>query len=72
MKTLEKFIESYLYWFDYVVGWVMTSTHKKPYYHRYMRSKYGDRYCSKETFDRYWRMVTMNDHIDEDNLNKLA
>jgi hypothetical protein len=66
MKYLEKFIDSYLYWFDYIVGYVMTSPHKLPYYHRYMYQKYGDRYCSKEVFDRYWRMVTMADHVNED------
>jgi hypothetical protein len=72
MKTLEKLFDSFCYWFDYAVLWVMTSTHKKPYYHKYMRSKYGDRYCSQELFDRYWRRVIMGDHIDEKELDKLA
>jgi hypothetical protein len=72
MKYLEKFIDSYLYWFDYIVGYVMTNPHRLPYYHKYMRSKYGDRYCSQEAFDRYWRMVTMGDHIDEEELDKLS
>lgn len=66
MKYLEKILDSFLYWFDYTVLWVMASPHKKPYYHRYMRTKYGDRYCTKEVFDRYWRRITMNDHVNED------
>lgn len=67
-----KYLNNLGYWFDYVVGWVFTSTHNKPYYHRMMRTKYGDRYCTQEAFDRYWRRVTMNDRIDEDKLNKLS
>ena len=66
MKLIERLLDSFMYWFDYAVGYVMTNPHKLPYYHRYMRTKYGDRYCSKEVFDRYWRRITMNDHVKED------
>ena len=66
MKYLAKLIDNYLYWFDYIVGYVMTKPHKLPYYHRYMYTKYGERYMSKELFDRYWRMVTMSDRVNED------
>jgi hypothetical protein len=32
----------------------MTNPHKLPFYHRYMREKYGDRYWTKEEFAEYW------------------
>jgi hypothetical protein len=64
MKQIEKLLGSFLYWFDYVVGFVMTNPHRLPFYHRYMREKYGDRYCSKEVFDRYWRIHVMRDDFE--------
>lgn len=47
LKTIE-------YWFDYVVGYMMTHPNKRRRYHRYMFTKWGTRYCSQEDFDRYW------------------
>lgn len=46
-KTIE-------YWFDYMVGYMMTNPKKRHRYHRYMYVKWGARYCSKEDFDKYW------------------
>ena len=65
MKYFNYFIGEFAYWFDYLVTYVMAKPYKLPYYHRYMRQKYGDRYCSQELFDRYWRRVIMHDHQDE-------
>lgn len=42
------------YWFDYLVGYVMTNPKRLPKYHKYMYKKWGTRYCSKEDFDNYW------------------
>ena len=53
------------YWFDYVIGFIMTNPHRLPFYHRYMYQKYGERYCSKEAFDRYWRRYIENDGAHE-------
>lgn len=66
MKYLSYIVGEAGYWFDYMFGYVLTKPYKLPYYHRYMRQKYGDRYCSQELFDRYWRRITMNDHVNEE------
>jgi hypothetical protein len=55
-------IDSFLYWFEYVVGYIMTHPSKLPFYHRYMWEKYGTRYCTEEQFDEYWREQT--DHTE--------
>jgi hypothetical protein len=51
---MEKFLNHYLYWFDYLAGYMMTNPRNLPFYHRYMYEKYGTRYCSQEQFDQYW------------------
>ena len=43
-----------LFWFDYVVGYVMTNPRKLPFYHRYMYETYGEWYCTEEQFQEYW------------------
>jgi hypothetical protein len=43
-----------MFWFDYVVGYVMTNPHKLPYYHRMMYETYGEWYCSEEEFRQIW------------------
>jgi hypothetical protein len=35
----------------------MTNPHKLPLYHCYMYEKYGDKYCSKEEFAKYWDSI---------------
>jgi hypothetical protein len=51
---LLKLLESFQFWFDFVIGYVMTNPHKLTYYHRYMYERYGTRYCTKEEFEIYW------------------
>lgn len=51
---IDSFILSFCFWFDYVIGYVLTNPRKLAYYHRYMYEKYGTRYCTKEQFDEYW------------------
>jgi hypothetical protein len=51
-------IDSFLYWFEYVMGYIMTKPSSLPYYRRYMWEKYGTRYCTEEQFDEYWREQT--------------
>ena len=47
-------IASFLYWFEYVVGWIMTSERNLPLHHRYMYEKYGTKYCTEDEFKTYW------------------
>ena len=49
-----KLLTSIEFWFDYTVGYMMTHPSKVRRYHRYMYTKWGTRYCSKEDFDEYW------------------
>jgi len=42
------------FWFDYVVGYIVTNPHKLPYYHRMMYETYGEWYCTEEEFKEYW------------------
>ena len=56
-KTLQKLIDKYLYWFDFIIGYMLTSPRKLPYYHRYMYEKYGTRYCSQAQFEEYWNAI---------------
>jgi len=56
-KTLQKLIDKYLYWFDFTIGYMLTSPRKLPYYHRYMYEKYGTRYCSQAQFEEYWNSI---------------
>lgn len=51
---MKRLLTNVNYWFDYVVGYMMTNPRKKDRYHRYMYTKWGKRYCSREEFDRYW------------------
>lgn len=44
----------FAYYFDYVVGYMLTHPRNRPFYHRMMWEKYGTRYCTKEQFDEYW------------------
>jgi len=55
-------IASFLYWFEYVVGWIMTSERNLPLYHRYMYEKYGTKYCTKEEYDQ-WLNQQQRDEI---------
>ena len=50
MKRLLTWIE---YKFDYVMGYIMTNPMDLPRYHRYMYTKWGERYCTKEEYDEY-------------------
>ena len=56
-KTLKKLVDIYLFWFDYIIGYMMTSQRMLPYYHRYMYEKYGTRYCSQAEFEEYWNSI---------------
>ena len=47
MKTL-------MYWFDFTIGYMLTSSRNLPYYHRYMWEEYGTWYCTNEQFQQYW------------------
>ena len=49
-----KFLNSFLYWFEYLVGYIMTKPDRLPMYHRYMYEKYGTKYCTQQQFDEYW------------------
>jgi len=51
---LIKLLTLFQYWFDFVVGYILTKPHKLMYYHRYMYEKYGHMYCTEEQFDEYW------------------
>lgn len=57
-KRLTNFIDWFLYQFDRIIGYMMTSSRKLPYYHRHMYEKYGTRYCTQEEFDAYWAKCT--------------
>lgn len=52
-----KFINEFAYWFEFIFGYMSTSPHNLPFYHRMMYEKYGTRYCSQEQFDEYWRSL---------------
>ena len=56
-KALKKLVNIYLFWFDYIIGYMMTSQRMLPYYHRYMYEKYGTRYCSQAEFEEYWNSI---------------
>ena len=56
-KTLQRLIDKYLYCFDFIIGYMLTSPRKLPYYHRYMYEKYGTRYCSEAEFNKYWNSI---------------
>jgi hypothetical protein len=56
-KALKKLVDIYLFWFDYIIGYMMTSQRMLPYYHRYMYEKYGTRYCSQAEFEEYWNSI---------------
>jgi hypothetical protein len=56
-KALKKLVNIYLFWFDYIIGYMMTSQRMLPYYHRYMYEKYGTRYCSQAQFEEYWNSI---------------
>jgi len=56
-KALKKLVDIYLFWFDYIIGYMMTSQRMLPYYHRYMYEKYGTRYCSQAQFEEYWNSI---------------
>jgi hypothetical protein len=50
---MKNFLINLSFWFDYVVGYMMTNPN---YYHRYhkdMYTKWGERYCTKEQYDEY-------------------
>jgi hypothetical protein len=56
-KALKKLVDIYLFWFDYIIGYMMTSQRMLPYYHRYMYEKYGTRYCSQAQYEEYWNSI---------------
>ena len=45
------------YWFDYIIGYIMTSPRNLPFYHSQMYKKWGTRYCSEEQFQQYWDQI---------------
>ena len=57
MSILIKFINSFLYRFDFIVGYILTSSRKLPFYHKYMYDKYGTRYCSQAQYEEYWNSI---------------
>jgi hypothetical protein len=46
-----------MFYFDYLVGYMLTSPRKLPYYHSYMFRTYGSWYCSEEEFQKYWDSI---------------
>jgi hypothetical protein len=55
-------IATFLYWFEHVVGWIMTSERNLPLHHRYMWEKYGTKHCSQEEYDK-WEEQQLRDEI---------
>ena len=51
-------MKSLTFWFDYLIGYLLTHPYKLPYYHRMMYEKYGTRYCTEEQFQKYWHDVS--------------
>lgn len=56
-KILKDLANSYSFWFDFIIGYMMTSQRMLPYYHRYMYEKHGTRYCSQAQFEEYWNAI---------------
>ena len=52
-KIMKKLYKDFVYWFDFVVGYLLTHPSHRPRYHKYMYDKWGTRYCSKEDLDEY-------------------
>ena len=51
-------INGFLYWFDYLAGYIMTKPNDLPYYHRYMWEKYSTKDCTDEQYREYWKEHT--------------
>ena len=52
MKT---FFINLSYWYDYVIGYLLCNPHYLHRYHKYMYTKWGERYCTKEELDEYFQ-----------------
>lgn len=51
-----------MFYWDYIVTYLLTSTRNKPYYHRYMWQEYGTWYCTEEQWKQYWDSLTYLDN----------
>ena len=52
---MKKLLENLHYHWDYVVGYIMCNPHYLHRYHLYMYKKWGERYCTKEELNEYFR-----------------
>lgn len=52
---MKRFLKTLEYFFDYTFTYMMFSPRKIHVYHKYMFKKWGERYCTKEEYDEYFR-----------------
>ena len=62
MNKIVNLIQTITFWFEFTVGYMLTSTQNLPFYHRMMYETYGTRYCSPEQFQHYWDQIA---HLDQ-------